>query len=242
MTHKRKIIVTQESGFLRVVLPDAIGMDEGRVFEKEIRAHFLHENTQVVLDFSKTTALYSSGIGLLITLQKELKKHTGTLCLVNVSRKIKELLANLNMDRVFQIFTTDVEFELSKDEIWEKRLADEDPGFIFVAQIEDDIYHLTFSGIMSSMNDLSAIGEFNPDEEIKQFVFNLQNLDLLDTYGAQLFNDFTDKLLNMGKKCAVWGANQMIRDLFEVFPGKNRPEFFAAETEAVKSFKRNRKK
>lgn len=238
MTDKKKVTITRENGFLRVVLPDAIGMDDSTEIEREIKSHLSDKKEQVVLDFSTTATLYSSGIGLLIRLQKMEKQTDRPIYFVNVSKKLRNFFTDLKMDRVFKIFATDVEFDLSKDEIWEKKLSEVKDEFIFIAQVEEGIYRLTFSGQMSSLQDLSPISEFAPDEDIEHFIFNLESLDVIDTYGAQVFNDFVDRIQNMGKKCVIYGANQMIHDVFEVFPSKNKLDFYETEKEAVEKIKK----
>ena len=238
MTDKKKVTVTRENGFLRVVLPDAIGMDDGMEIEKEIKSYLSDKKEQIVLDFSMTTALYSSGIGLLIRLQKMLKQTDSPIYIINVTKKLRNFFTDLKMDRVFKVFATDVEFDLSRDDIWKKKLSEVKDGFIFIAQIEEGIYRLTFSGQMSSLQDLSPISEFAPDESIELFIFNFESLDVIDTYGVQVFNDFVDRLQNMGKKCVIYGANQVIQDVFEVFPSENVLDFYETEKEAIENIKK----
>lgn len=237
MDNKSQITITQEDGFIRIVLPDAIGMDDRFTIENKIEAYLSDDNCQLVLDFSLTTALYSSGIGLLIQLQKLAKEKEVAIALVNVSKKFRDLLAGVHLDRVLQIYSTDVEFELSKDEIWEKKVSEGENNFIFIPQIEDGVYRFTFSGQMTSLHDLSLLSEFAPDESVDYYVFNLENLDLIDTYGAQLFNDFVEKIQNLSKKCILFGANQVIQNLFDVFPSVNAYTFFETEKEALESIR-----
>ncbi len=235
MGNRARLSVTQEDRFIRVVLPDAIGMDDSHQIEKEIVTHLSEGNNQLVIDLSKTTALYSSGIGLLIRLQKISKENENMVYLVNVSKKFRDLFSDLNLDRVLHIYSTDVEFDLSKDEIWEKKLTEESEGFIFVAQVEKNLFRLTFSGQMTSLHDLSLLSEFVPEENIDFIVMNLDSLDLIDTYGAQLFNDFIERIQNLGKKCVIYGANELIRNLFNLFPTIIEFTFFESEKEALES-------
>jgi len=238
MDDKEKLSVTQEEGFFRVTLPDAIGMDDRFILENQIEKLLSDSDKQCVLDFTQTTALYSSGIGLLVHLQRLSKENEKMISLVNVSKKIRDLLSAVHLDRVFQIYATDVEFELSKDEIWEKKISEETGEFIFVPQLEEGLYRLTFSGQMTSLHDLSSVSEFVPDENTTYYVFNLEDLDLIDTYGAQLFNDFVEKIQNCGKQCILYGANPVIKNLFEIFPSVNSYTFFETEKEALENSNR----
>ncbi len=237
MDNNISLSVNEEKGFVRITLPDAIGMDDRFAVEKQVENYISAGDNQLVLDFSQTSALYSSGIGLLIHLQRQAKEKEKIISLVNVSKKIRNLLSSVNLDRVFQIYATDVEFELSKEELWVKKVSDEPGGFIFIPQLEDGIYRLTFSGQMTSLHDLSAVSEFEPDEGAVSFVFNLEELDMIDTYGAQLFNDFVEKIQNLGRKCILYGANPVIKNLFELFPSVSSCSFFDTEKEALENIR-----
>ena len=235
---EKKVTITRENGFLRIVLPDSIGMDESVEIEKEITSQLSDKKEQIIIDFSMTNTLYSSGMGLLIRLQKITKDAASLISIVNVSKKLRNYFESLKLDRVFKIFATDVEFDLSKDELWKKKAAEAKDGFIFVAQVEEEIYRLTFSGQMSSLQDLSLLSEFAPEENIEYFIFNFESLDVIDTYGAQVFNDFADRIQNMGKKCAVYGASQVILDVFELFPSKSKLDFYETEKDAIENIKK----
>lgn len=238
MAKKKKFAITRENGFLRIVLPDSIGMDESVEIEKEITSQLSDKKEQIIIDFSMTNTLYSSGMGLLIRLQKIEKEAANQISIVNVSRKLRNYFESLKLDRVFKIFATDVEFDLSKDEIWKKKVSEAKDGFIFVAQEEKGMYRLTFSGQMSSLQDLSLLSEFSPEENIEYFILNFESLDIIDTYGAQVFNDFIDRIQNMGKKCVVYGASQVILDVFELFPSKSKLYFYETEKKAVEIVKK----
>ncbi len=235
---RKNLVITRENGFLRVVLPDAIGMDDSVEIENKIQESISEKKESLILDFSKTTVIYSSGLGLLIRLQNLIREIECIIYFVNVSRKLQDMFASLNLEKVFEIYATDVEFDLSKDEIWQKKLSKEDTQFIFIAQIEDGIYRLTLSGQMISINDLSTLSEFEPEDEIVCMVLNLQSLDFVDTYGAQLFNDFIERIQNSGKKCIIFGANDMICHLFNIFPSNFGFNSYDTEKEALASIEK----
>ena len=235
---KKKVAITRENGYVRIVLPDSIGMDESVEIEKEIIAQLSDKKEKIIIDFTMTNTLYSSGMGLLIRLQKITKEKNEQINIINVSKKLRNYFESLKLDRVFKIYATDVEFDLSKDEIWKKKVSEAKDGFIFVAQVEEEMYRLTFSGQMSSLQDLSLLSEFAPKEDIEYFIFNFESLDVIDTYGAQVFNDLVDRIQNMGKKCVVYGASQVILDVFELFPSKSKLDFYTSEKEAVKKIKK----
>ncbi|MBN1552875.1 STAS domain-containing protein [bacterium] len=229
-------MIQRENEYLRVVLPNSISMEESRELEHDIIAQCGENGEKLILDFSRTSALYSSGIGLLIRLRKFLMEREGSVFLVNVSRKLRELLSQLNLDRVFPIYGTDVEFDISgEDELWKKKAATDDTKFIFIAQVENSLYRLTLSGHMSSVYDLSSLSEFNPQQGVSQYVLNLENLDIVDTYGAQLLNDFIERIRNRGARIVVYGANAVLSDILDLFPALKNCKFYSTENEAIEN-------
>ncbi len=238
MQKERNLSVKKENDFLWVLLPDSIGVDNCNEIQREIELNLSSQKNKVVLDLSNTTMMYSSGLGLLIRLRKVIMESDGALYFVNVSKKIRNYFTELNLNRVFNIYATDVEFDLSKDEIWNKKLTEEDNGFIFVAQVEKGIYRLTFSGRMSASNDLSSANEFLPVKDVECFVLNLENLDLFDTYGSQLFSDLIQRIHTFGGKCIAYGASDIIRNISELYPTYSFIKFYETEKEAIESIKK----
>lgn len=228
------VSIKRQDGCVWVVVPDALGIDDCRALHDEIESKLSSEKENVVIDFCETNVIYSAGIGFLIRMRKSLTEKGCALYLVNMSKKLRLFFNSLNLDRVFDIYATDIEFYMSKDEIWRKKLAEEEKDFIFVAQIEQGIYRLTFSGHMSASHDLSPLSEFDPDTAIEYFILNLESLDIIDTYGAQLFNDFIQRILNNNGKCIAFGASELFYDLTTLFPSHKQITFYKTEQEALK--------
>jgi anti-anti-sigma factor len=73
---------------------------------------------EVVFDLARVRVLYSSGIGILVRVHKRVEKQKGKIYLVNVPRTVAQALTSLHLDSVFDIYATDVEFEISHDGAW----------------------------------------------------------------------------------------------------------------------------
>lgn len=237
MGSRNKKLINREKDYLWVVLPDAIGIDEGHELQEKIESKIRPQEEKLVLDLSQTTMIYSSGFGLFIRLRKTVTDTNGVIYLVNVSQKIRELIYSLNLDRVFPVYATDVEFELSMDENWQDRLPKEDNAFIFIPYLEDGIYRITFSGQFTTLHDLSPVSEFEPDNQIEHFLINLENVDLIDTYGAQLLNEFIRRIEDYGCKCVIFGADKILRDICDLFSPLSSCTFYDTEKEAINSVK-----
>lgn len=238
MGKKDNILIERKDGSLWVVLPNLIGMDDNQSVEKSITEKASKSGERLVLDFTDTTIIYSSGLGLLIRLRKIITEANGEVYLVNVSKKMHETLNAMQLDKVFKIFGTDVEFIMSVGDGWKKELANSSDDFIVVNTVENDAQRLVFSGEMSALKDLSPMTEFDLENSPDTLLFNFENLEIIDTYGAQLINEFMERSHNLGKKCIFYGANEMIRELFEIFPTYTSVDFFSTEKEALDSLKK----
>lgn len=108
------IDVDTREGWMWVGLPGTINLNNYKLIESEVEQCLSGmEAPRVVFDLDQLEYFYSSAMGLFIRLNKHITDSGGKLCLVNVSQKVRELLASVNLDRVFPIFATDVEFEIS---------------------------------------------------------------------------------------------------------------------------------
>ena len=108
------IKVDTREGWFWIELPGTINLNNYKLIEHEVEQFLADKDMpRVVFDLEHLEYFYSSAIGLFIRLNKDIVGKDGTLCLVNVSQKVRELLASVNLDRVFHVFATDVEFEIS---------------------------------------------------------------------------------------------------------------------------------
>lgn len=235
-SQKSKAIIIREDEFLRVTFPNSVGLDDTGDLQVDIESQLLSQDDKLVIDFSDTTALYSPGFSLLIRLNKTLTDSGGSMHLVNVSKKLRDIFDGLNLKRIFSIYATDVEFEMSQQDVLEKSLIEEGGTFIFIPSLENGIYRLTLAGPMTALHDLSPIREFKPEEGCNKYIINVKDLDILDTYGAQILSKFVVTAQELGGTCAVCCAAKIVRDLLEVFPAQNTVHFFDSEKEALENF------
>jgi anti-anti-sigma factor len=104
-------VVENKHGCLWIVLPDSIDMDSCNAIEERILPLLEDSEGRVALDFSRTTAIYSSGLGLVVRMQSRIHDHGGTLHLVNLSDRMVEALANVGLDKVMSIHKTEDELK-----------------------------------------------------------------------------------------------------------------------------------
>ena len=108
-------LIENKLGCLWIVLPDSIDMDSCNTIEESILPILEESGGRVALDFSKTSAIYSSGLGLVVRMQSRIHDKGGTLYLVNLSDRMVEALANVGLDKVLSIHRTEADLKAHLD-------------------------------------------------------------------------------------------------------------------------------
>jgi len=224
----------QKAGYLWIMLPDSIHMDNYKRIESEIEER-LAGHERIVLDFTATKSLYSSGIGMMIRMRRTVAERKGFICCVNVSEHIRTLLTTVNLDRLFPIYATDVEFEISQEDVWAKKVLQKEIAFVFVAQIENGIYRINLSGQMKLNEKLSQVSAFAPDPAITVSVFDLTGLEVMDSHGIQVLLQLLDRIGKTGGKCVAYGAPENIREFIDIMGISNLMAFYDTERDALES-------
>ena len=80
--------------------------------------------------------------------------------------------------------------------------------------------------------DLSPVEEFVSSGPTR-FVFNLENLTLIDGDGMLKLNAFYNRLTGKGFKAAAYGTNSVLAGLFTIFPAPEEVLFCGDEAEAL---------
>lgn len=216
MERKLSIALEERMGYIWITLPDSIHMDNYRQIETDILSHLTGKGDRVVLDLSATQNLFSSGLGLIIRLRKFVGSGKGYICVVNVSHKIRDLLESVHLEKVIPIYATDVEFEISQDDIWKQRLLEDGLRFIFLTQLENGICRINLSGYMTATQDLSEISRFLPIESVSSYVFDLTGLDIVDSYGTRVLRELFIRISRKSGRCIAYGANELVTELLKV--------------------------
>ncbi len=104
--------IENRSGCLWTTFKDSIDMDNHKVIEDSVFQKIKECTSQdVVIDLSKTTALFSSGVGVIMRIHSIAQDHHKKLSLVNVSDKVRDGLETMGLDRVLSIYSTTNEFQ-----------------------------------------------------------------------------------------------------------------------------------
>ncbi len=226
--------IEKKMNYLWFSFPEIINLEYHVIIEEKLKEFISSEEKLIVLDFSKTAMLYSSGLGLLIRIRRLVHEAGGHIYLVNVKSEMFHLLSTLNLDKVFNIFPTDVEFELSQDEILEGCFAAESNlEFLFTSQVESQVCRMILGGRMIAGRDYSDCSHFSPLTDISEYVFDLGGLELIDSAGIDVLCSMAQKIKLAGGENRIFGASELIRDLIEVFDVDDLFVFFDCEKDAL---------
>jgi len=232
--NESQIEVQERLGYIWIILPENLNVATLGALEKTILSQLTGTADQVVLDLSRVQALYSSALGVLIRVRKQVGEEGGVVCLVNVNTSLVTMLESLNLNKVFPVYATDVEFEISEDRAWERRLSEQSIEFLFMAQVENGIYRISLSGDMVSGHDLSACRSFVPDRQVKVFIVDFVNLVTMDSSGAGVLIDLLHLIKAQNGEVRVFGVNKIVRQIMGFLGIDSRLALYKTEKEALK--------
>ena len=97
---------------VRIVQPSGIfDGTKATEFRQEINA-LVESNVDILLiDFKDVTFMDSSGLGALVLALKSVRSAGGKMYICSINEQIKMLFELTSMDRVFEIYPTQAEFE-----------------------------------------------------------------------------------------------------------------------------------
>ena len=232
MTNNTELKIEERASYLWITLPDAITMYDNKEIEQKIGTRLRDRKDHVVLDFSHTRSVYSSGLGLMIRIRRFVTEREGTLSLVNVSEQLYEMFRALNIEKVFSIYTTDVEFEISQDDFVVGSDSATVAGFLFVVKTEGGACRVHLSGEMNAGQDLGACTSMMPQPEIHLFLFDFSGLESIDGTGAEVLSELTKKIVAAGGVCRAYGTHEMTHEMLTLFGADTHFTFYADEKSA----------
>lgn len=241
MTQSLHVQIEKKMDYVWVTLPDALNMENYRQVEELIISRLEGRGLKVVLDCIEIQYLYSSGIGVIIRLRNHIVKNDGMLWLVNVSEKCQDSFTTMKLDKVLPVFSTDLEFELSQENIWEEQLSKKTVQFLCVRHIEDGICRVHLTGRMIASNDLSSFETVIGDEHIASYIFDCTGLQFVDSHGASKLLDTLEALHKAGSVCAAFGLNEVVKELLKLLTIDEFITICDSEKKALKAVKKKTK-
>jgi anti-anti-sigma factor len=233
LSDRGRLAIEKRMGYVWAILPESIAAQDYAAVEEKIGENLTGTNNRLVVDFINVHALYSSGLGILIRLQKRIGQAGGVIALVNIARNIEDLLVSLHLDKIFPMYGTDIEFEISQEDLWNQRLSERKVDFLFIAQVENNVYRITFSGEMVSGHDMTSCRRFVPDPRVGHFIFDLTSLEALDSSGVGLFMKLLDRIFRQGGKCRAFGTTKAVKQVLTFLCAERFLTFFETEKDAL---------
>lgn len=176
-----------------------------------IREALNRDISEVVVDFAVTELIDSTAVGTLMTLHREAKQKNITITLKNCNDDINKLLAQTGLSKVFLIQT-------SNDFSGGNTLAKPDTLQIREEIIKDKIIlHLTGRMNHTSESNLfkqkfsSVAGRFT------KILIDFTELSHIDSLGISSVMLMYMSLKEKNGKFAIYGANNMVEDVFTTF-------------------------
>lgn len=99
------------SSTITVVKPEGVlDSTQADKFRSDINDAVQSGASTILVDFEDVTFMDSSGLGALVGAFKSLRAHGGNLCVCSINEQIRILFELTSMDRVFDIFKNQDEF------------------------------------------------------------------------------------------------------------------------------------
>jgi anti-anti-sigma factor len=108
--------IEERQGCLWITFKESIDMDNYKTIEDSVSRNMMDSNLQkVVIDLSKTAALFSSGLGLIMRMHLLAKKNNKKIYIVNASDRMREGLETMNLDKILSIYPSTEAFESEQE-------------------------------------------------------------------------------------------------------------------------------
>jgi len=100
------IVKTELQGFIVVSISGEVDLNSSPQVRKVFDEFIDKKVTKIIIDFKKVSYIDSSGLATLIEMMQRMKKNQGTMSLINMSDKIRNLFEITKLDKLFKIYRT----------------------------------------------------------------------------------------------------------------------------------------
>jgi anti-anti-sigma factor len=233
MSAEKQFHISERNNCMWIAMPDSMNTDACFRFEKNILRIVKESGRSIVLDFARTSYLYSSGIGLLVRLRRIVTEQDENVYLVNVADTIRAILTSLNLDKVFPIYATDTEFEISHDSFDDTAHGTSRFPFGMVSQVEKGICRIVLTGQMTGLYDMKQLESELYREGVTCYVFDMSGVDIIDSVGLTAFRNVLFSLKDNDAAVIAYGARESVRHLVHLLHLDEFITFFDTERAAL---------
>lgn len=229
------VVIKERMGCTWVVLPAAVNAENVRTVEERVVEEHTGQARRLVLDLGDVDFLYSCAMGMLIRLRQRFGDVPDSVVLVNVSPKVRQMLETVNLHKLFKVYATDVEFEISEGDVWEKEVIGTSPRFVVIAQVEQGVCHVVLSGHMTTFNELRDFSDSICSRDIKACVIDMTGVSFVDSMGVSQLIRVVSSLKERGVTTGIFGANESICEMFDFVSLSEYVSLFPSESEAIEA-------
>lgn len=167
----------------------------------------------VALDFSQTSFVDSSGLGLIVKLWRRAAKEKQDLFLIDVKPPIAHFF---KLNRVWDIFHERICEDMNEilATLREKKTL---PPFYLVMEAEDEVIVISLFGRLDAaeMSNLD-MEDITRNIGSRNCILNLGNLDFVDSTGLTLFIKILRHISSKGKVCLICELKGNIKQMFRI--------------------------
>ncbi|UCG61946.1 MAG: STAS domain-containing protein [Candidatus Zixiibacteriota bacterium] len=103
-------IVMREEGAATILnLKGRLDLASGSGLKDEVKALLSKERTLLHLNLGEVDFINSSGLGVLVSIMKEVRLHKGRLTLSNLATYVEEIFEITQLSHIFEIYKTEAE-------------------------------------------------------------------------------------------------------------------------------------
>jgi anti-anti-sigma regulatory factor len=103
--------IIHKKGYVWATLPSSIKRETSSHVLHSIRSHLSGKNDHLALDCSMVSNIYSVMISVIMTLRKQVIESSGSICLVNVSKRCFSQLLSMCLENVLTIYQDENDLE-----------------------------------------------------------------------------------------------------------------------------------
>lgn len=94
-----------EGCIVKITMPEEVELSNSQDIKRKVYENSFEKNyKKVLLDFSKTKYIDSTGLGIIVAIHKQSLMNAGTTAVINLDDNLKGLFKMTALDRIFNIF------------------------------------------------------------------------------------------------------------------------------------------
>jgi|GEM_PF-6041077 len=197
-------------------------------FTETLRELCQSSHDAILIDCQQIKMVYSGGLGILINAYKFCTEKEIYFGVVNVSESLTHVLHSTNLNKILNIFSTILEFEVMAPRENAVNRTSQLPEFTFETKTHSGIHIYICKGIMSDGVTFQTLRQGLELAETALLDFGA--LSYLEAECMPLFENFSNK-----NRLLVVGMNSIVEDEFRLFDLLDRLEVHPNLASALKA-------